>query len=128
MSDPKAGKYQRTFELEYRIATAALRSFGGALAWGTRDYEAFIYRSDTVCLIFYPHRSSAGNYSIRVRDQSSADKKRAMELMLHLRIASGFDNTFAQNRQPLADDAAMQLAARLGLVMGWARLFVGGCL
>ena len=67
MSDKLAGKYNSLYGEEFRMAKEILKDFDGELAWSKNDYEAFIFKSDDMYLIFYPHRTSARNYHIRVR-------------------------------------------------------------
>ena len=74
MRDPMAGKYKRDYKLEFEIARVVLDGEPGELAWGVHDYEAMTFASADVRLIFYPHKTSAGNYHLRIRDQASKDK------------------------------------------------------
>lgn len=84
MSDPLKGKYRKHYAQEFNLAATALSNHGGELEWGKHDHQAFVYREPTVCLVFYPHKTSAGHHHIRVRDQGSTDKKRAATLMREL--------------------------------------------
>lgn len=119
--DPNAGKYQRIFRDEFRMAQLVLATAGGKLEWSAADYEAFRFTSPTATLIFYPHKtSSTGNISVRVRSQGSKDAKRAAELMMRLRIGSGYYNTFTtKGANTTGEEAA--LCKREKLEMGWAR-------
>ena len=93
--DPNAGKYHKLYADEFAKAKEALRPYGGELAPGKADYEAFVYKSDSVRLVFYPHKTSAWNYHIRVRDQGSKDQARLTEILGALRIAGGNCCTFS---------------------------------
>lgn len=95
MSDPNAGKYKRFFKSDFECAKKALAPYGGTLEWATADYEAFIYKSDGVRIIFYPHKTSASNHHIRIRDSGSKDVKRFKEITGALRIAAGNCCTFS---------------------------------
>jgi hypothetical protein len=69
VSDPLRGQYtqRRYFRDEFLVAQERLRPLGGKVTPGVHDYEAFVYEAEGVRLIFYPHKTSAGNYHIRVR-------------------------------------------------------------
>lgn len=100
MPDPKAGKYHRVREYRegFQIAATVLDGEGGTLNWSTADYEAFRYeeRNGNVRLIFYPHRTTARNYHLRVRDGGSYNKVRADALMERLNKAAGYNCTFTR--------------------------------
>ncbi|KMW48113.1 hypothetical protein DEE91_00885 [Ralstonia pickettii] len=122
MRDPMAGKYKRDYKLEFEIARVVLDGEPGELAWGVHDYEAMTFASADVRLIFYPHKTSAGNYHLRIRDQASKDKERAQSLMDRLQIGSGHSCTFQTNRQHGGDFMRQsKLADQLGVEFGWAR-------
>lgn len=66
--DPMAGRYTVTeFKAEFEIAKARLAPLGGTFIVGTHNFEAFVYKGDGVKLLFYPHKTSAGNRHLRVR-------------------------------------------------------------
>lgn len=67
--DPLRGKYthKNHFQREFETAKVRLAPLGGDVLPGEHDYEAFTYSAPGIRLIFYPHRTSAGNYHIRVR-------------------------------------------------------------
>jgi hypothetical protein len=69
MADPMRGKYTQksAFKREFETARARLAPLGGTVDHGEHDYEAFTYTAPGVRLIFYPHKTSAGNQHIRVR-------------------------------------------------------------
>jgi hypothetical protein len=69
MGDPLRGKYtqRRYFGEEFQKAKERLAPLGGVVSPGVHDYEAFAYDSPVLRLVFYPHKTSAGNYHIRVR-------------------------------------------------------------
>ncbi|WP_454734261.1 hypothetical protein [Cupriavidus pauculus] len=119
--DPNAGKYQRHYAAEFQTAGRVLARFGqksGQLVWGKNDYEAFLYTEMGVRLVFYPHRTSAGNYHIRVRSQGSKQPKRATTLMSLLYIGAGNNCTFQWAGHDL--NAAHKLAEQQQLEYGWA--------
>lgn len=66
--DPMAGKYTlREFKEEFEKAKARLAPLGGTVSSGVHDYEAFVYDTLDLRLVFYPHKTTARNYHIRVR-------------------------------------------------------------
>ena len=97
MSDPNAGKYHRLFKDEFKQAEEILAGRGGKVEWSTNDYQAFTYREPGVCLVFYPHKTSAGNYHVRVRNQGSKEAPLAKRLMRELYVQSGHSCSFTQN-------------------------------
>lgn len=124
-NDPNAGKYQRIFDEEFRVAELVLKPYGGQLVWSDKDYEAFRFVSPNVTLLFYPHKtSSTGNISCRVRDQNSKDKKKAAELMIRVKVGNGHWTTFTQKNNP-THEAEFALCQRENLKMGWAREALG---
>ena len=98
MNDPRAGKYQRYYRAEFDKAKAVLDKHPGELTWGVHDYQAFVYTEPTVRLVFYPHKTSAWNYHIRVRNEGSKDTKRANQLIREL-SASVIGCTFNEKNQ-----------------------------
>lgn len=81
MTDPMAGRYcvpskrgyEDTFRLEFWTAKERLAPLGGNVTPGVHDYEAFIYEREGLRLVFYPHKTSAGNRHIRVRTTGKFD-------------------------------------------------------
>lgn len=95
MSDPNKKKYRKWFKHEFELAKGILANEAGRIEWVDHDYQAFIYRSNNVCLVFYPHKTSGtGNINIRVRDQHSKNAQKAKMLMRRLYKESGNNNTF----------------------------------
>lgn len=83
MSDPKKGKYtqKRYFGREFEDAKERLKEFGGKLEPGVFDYQAFTFSMPGLRLIFYPHKTSAWNYHIRVRTEGDVDKKKLLKVL-----------------------------------------------
>ncbi len=94
MSDPNKKKYRKWYADEFELARKTLADEPGTLEWSQHDYEAFVFKGPAVHLIFYPHKTSALNYHIRVRDSNSKDKERAKALMRALDKAAGHYCTF----------------------------------
>lgn len=59
-------------------------------------YECFRYQPAEVCLIFYPHQTSARNVHVRVRSQHSKNHRLAAQ-MLDALITSTGTCTFSVN-------------------------------
>lgn len=73
-------KYQE----EFNLANSLLKSYDGELCWSDKKFELFIFKSNKVRLVFYPHKSNAGNVNIRVRDGGSKDKTKSALIMEQL--------------------------------------------
>lgn len=95
MRDPAAGKYQNWYTPEFKMATKILRPYNGNLEWSTNDYIAFTFASDDLKLIFYPHKTSAGNRHIRVRDGGCRSAEDFARAAASLDKGSGFNCTFS---------------------------------
>lgn len=99
-------KAQRERENDYgdlfKVASVVLANEPGHLYWAADDYVAFRYIEEfsTVRIVFYPHRTSASNYHLRVRDEGSKDKRRAELLMKRLDIGAGHSCTFTRKNAP----------------------------
>lgn len=94
--DPDQKRYRKLYREEFDLASAALKGRDGSLEWSEVDYIAFVWSGPTVCIVFYPHKTSAGNYHIRVRDQGSKDKALAVKIMDELDSAAGYNCTFTR--------------------------------
>lgn len=91
MRDKLAGKYKSIYKSEFNLAKKILKDFEGKLEWSNSEYEAFTFKSDNLSLIFYPHRTSAGNYHIRVRGKG----KNLESVLKLLHEKSGYNCTFS---------------------------------
>lgn len=76
MTDPLKGLYtqKRHFKAEFEDAGRRLAHMGGKLEAGVHDYQAFTFTLPGLRLVFYPHKTSASNYHIRVRTEGKADQ------------------------------------------------------
>ena len=89
--------YKTAFKEEFKRAKDFLfPRYMGELTWSYADYQAFIYKTDGVRLIFYPHTTSARNQHIRVRDGGSKNKIRAQAIMDVIQFDLATDCTFTQ--------------------------------
>jgi hypothetical protein len=93
VKDENKRRYKKEYAEEFRLAQSVL---GESVEWSPHDYEAFRYKDEDVSLVFYPHRTTAGNYHIRIRDNGSKNKQRAIELMQKLDSAAGNNCTFSR--------------------------------
>lgn len=85
---------RRPWQEEFSVAGLVLAGEPGTLEWATDAYVAFRYREPDVCIVFYPHRTSAGNHHLRIRDEGSKDKARFDALAARLYVGSGLTCTF----------------------------------
>jgi len=83
-------------EKAYGDATKMLENEGGTIEESPHDYQCFTFKADGVCLVFYPHRTTARNYHIRVRNQGSKNKEKAEKLMKMLDDGAGYNCTFSK--------------------------------
>ncbi len=115
-------KKRRGWQDEYDVAALVLKEEPGALEWATDDYVAFRYREPDVRIVFYPHRTSAGHYHLRIRDEGSKDKRRFATLAESLYVGSGFSCTFQmKNSGSLGTSADVEpgWAAQEALKRSW---------
>lgn len=96
-------RYRKLYRREFDIAQKALAARKGTLEWSPHDYEAFVWVEDGARIVFYPHRTSAGNYHLRVRDGGSKDKALADHVMKLLDDAVPHDCTFTRASRTVRD-------------------------
>jgi hypothetical protein len=76
---PGRDSYYRAHKMyfgpEFETAKERLASLGGQVTPGAHDYEAFVYEVEGLRLIFYPHRTTAGNYHIRIRTSGKFNRE-----------------------------------------------------
>lgn len=70
-----ASKDRKAWKGVHAAAMTRLKGFGGALAWSANQHEVMRWVHADLVLIFYPHRTTAGNYHIRVRAGRCNDRK-----------------------------------------------------
>lgn len=107
MTDPLKGLYtqKRHFKAEYEDAVRRLAHMGGKLEAGVHDYQAFTFTMPGLRLVFYPHKTSASNYHIRVRTEGTADQGLLVQAIKALR-----DNNYSCTFQfPAHRDLERQL-------------------
>lgn len=67
-------KDQRAWRPVHEAAAQRLAGLGGALDWSPHSYEVLRWVHPKLTLIFYPHRTRANNYHVRVRAGQCADR------------------------------------------------------
>ena len=82
------------WEREFSLAKETLWGEPGRLEIATDQYVAFRYIEPNLRLVFYPHKTSAGNYHLRIRYEGCKDNLRADLLAKRLDDAAGFNCTF----------------------------------
>ena len=88
------------FAKEIKMAQSILSDQPGTVRLSKYDHEVARYVEPGLTLIFYPHRTTAGNYHLRVRP--SVYTKRALDLCAMLADEAGHNCTF-QFRWPTKD-------------------------
>lgn len=69
-----ASKDRKAWKRERAAAEARLAALGGRLDWSQHAYEVMRWEHKDLVLIFYPHRTTAGNYHIRIRTGRCSDR------------------------------------------------------
>lgn len=82
--DRRKHMYRKKYQAHFDHVERVLAPFDGFLKWSEHDYEVFTFECDGVKLLFYPHKSKSGWYSLRVRNQGSSDKERMLDVMVRL--------------------------------------------
>lgn len=112
----KHWEWQEEFDMAGRI----LASEPGELVIANDPYVAFRYLEPSkIRIVFYPHKTSAGNYHMRVRNEGSRDASRADELMVRLDIGAGHNCTFQRRHTGVM--TGIDYAREHDLEFGWAR-------
>lgn len=104
MTLTEAARHMNSTLAELRKAEQLLRTVANAhecsVAISRHQYEIWRVDSGKVSLIVYPHRTSAGHYHLRVRNNGSKDKTKATEIMDRLDRDSGANCTFQCKSKP----------------------------
>ena len=77
-------KHRKNWKNERAAAEQRLAKMGGRLDWSDADYEVMRWVHPKLTLIFYPHRTTAGNYHIRVRAGKCLDRALLRECVMAL--------------------------------------------
>lgn len=84
----------RGWAKEKKIASAYCKANGYELVESKADYQVAKIKTDGVCIVIYPHKTSAYNYHLRLRNEGSKDIDKAYRIMSELDAAAGFNSTF----------------------------------
>jgi hypothetical protein len=87
---------KRTIDEAFNDARQMLANEGGVVEESPHDYQCFTFKTDDVCLVFYPHRTTAQNYHIRVRNHGSKNRAKADKLMDILDEGAGYNCKFSR--------------------------------
>jgi hypothetical protein len=88
-------KQIKGYEKEYELSNKILSSFG-EIKVSLNEYQLWKFKDNfgLVNIVFYPHKTSAGNYHVRVRGEGSISKEKEKTIMDFLDIAAGSNCTF----------------------------------
>lgn len=105
------------FAKERLIARRVAERFGGEIEDVTHAHQIMKYRAPGVVLVFYPHKTTARHYHVRIRDEHSKDKEAAQNMLAIFSASAGFSCTFTHKFEGLG---SWQVLAKAGLEPGWA--------
>lgn len=77
-------------------ASQICAAFGCNVYRSTADYEIAKVNGDGISLVIYPHRTTAGNYHVRVRDNGSKNRLGARRVMSALDAGEGLPEKEAE--------------------------------
>lgn len=89
------GKKREPWADEVSWATAICAPLGCSVVRSDANYEIAKVRGDGVSLVLYPHRTTAMNYHVRVRNNGSKDKAKAGRVMQALNRGEGLPEEIA---------------------------------
>ncbi len=107
--------WSHDLEIAYRIAAEN----DSKLYRATDAYVVARVIGHGVRLALYPHRTTAGNYHLRVRDEASKDARKALAVADALDRGAGFNCTFQmklESRSALARRAGVDSTSRFALL------------
>lgn len=84
---------------ELELAHGVAQAEGVKLLVSYHDYQVAKLVGEGVKLCIYPHKTSAGNHHLRVRDEGSKDKARAAAVARALDKSREFWCTFSSHNQ-----------------------------
>ena len=76
--------------------------------WVLKDYIVFRIRGGDYTLVGYPHKTTAGNYHLRIRDENSKNKYKAVLAMKKL-DESTIGCTFSVKKWPKVEGYQIEL-------------------
>lgn len=81
---------------EFEWATAVCAPLGCTVERSTAMFEIAKVKGDGVSLVIYPHRTTAGHYHARVRNNGSKNPEQAQRVMTALDNGEGLPEQVAQ--------------------------------
>ena len=114
--DENKHTYRERFEKHYLAAEKRLSPLDGELSWSTADFELFKFKSEKLCIMFYPHQTSRGNYHVRFRKCGSGNDDTKMNIAAFLLrqlgiddgLKPGVDRFFKQHNDPILPSETKQ--------------------
>jgi hypothetical protein len=79
---------------EIALAKEFCASEGLELVISEAPYQLAKIKGSDVCIVAYPHKTSAFNYHLRLRNENSKNKDKAIELIKKLDELAGSNCTF----------------------------------
>ena len=94
---------------ELKAAYGIAKKSGCALIRAKDQFVVARVIGDGVRLVLYPHRTTALNYHLRVRDEGSKNPCRALDMAMALDVGTGLNCTFS-----MKGEALLALKKRIG--------------
>ena len=88
-----AGKHY-VWEEDLRLARDIAARYCCMVYLDDTPYHIAKIKGDDIQLVLYPHKTSAGNHHMRIRDEGSKDAKSALSIADALHTTSGFNCSF----------------------------------
>jgi hypothetical protein len=88
---------------EVKTAWEAKSHFGFDIVPSDDEYIVFKMIGKDFCIVAYPHRTSAMNYHLRLRDENSKNPQSAFDLIDHLDAKTGLNCTFRMSLHGLTN-------------------------
>lgn len=83
------GAKREPYATEFGWAVTICAPLGCTVERSAAMYEVAKVKGDGVALVIYPHRTTAGHYHLRVRDNNSKDKAKAARVLQALDDGEG---------------------------------------
>lgn len=87
---------EKSWAAELTLAEQVSAAFGGEVVLSDAAHQIAKILGPDFKIVLYPHRTTAGNHHVRVRDESSKSKSSAEAVMTELDRAAGFNCTFSR--------------------------------
>ena len=91
---------RRKYKGIYQYVKERLAKEPGRVTYSPHAWQLLKYKSNDgdVTLVFYPHKSSAGNRHLRVRSENSKNKNEALRIMTELGICFKHEDYLKRNK------------------------------